>query len=359
MNKIILFKSLDSFVGPLLTRIFPAPSQQSINPVNNILILRPGGIGDAVLLAPALQCLKNQYPRASITILAEQRNAGVFLLTPAVDKVLRYDRPTELIPALRSKPDLMIDTEQWHHLSALTGRLTGASVSIGYGTNDRGKLFHHAISYSHDDYELNSFFRLFTPLGIELPSLHKKAFLTPPQAAKSKAEQLLNSMGNKPFVTIFPGASIAERSWGGDRFKELASRLSIEGLGIVVVGGKEDVHEGETIVNQINGLNLAGKTSLAETAAVIERSSLLISGDSGVLHIAVGLDKPTVSLFGPGIAKKWAPRGEKHIVLNKNLPCSPCTKFGYTPKCPQNAECMKSITVDEVVDAVKKLLGKI
>jgi ADP-heptose:LPS heptosyltransferase len=104
------------------------------------------------------------------------------------------------------------------------------------------------------------------------------------------------------------------------------------------------------------GLNLAGLTSLAETAAVIHKSSLLLSSDSGVLHIAVGLGKATVSLFGPGRAKKWAPQGEQHIVINKGLACSPCTTFGTTPPCSIDARCMREITVDEVVNAVTMLL---
>jgi ADP-heptose:LPS heptosyltransferase len=104
------------------------------------------------------------------------------------------------------------------------------------------------------------------------------------------------------------------------------------------------------------GLNLAGATTLAETAAVIKKSALLLSGDSGVLHIAVGLGVPTVSLFGPGRVKKWAPQGEHHIVINKELPCSPCTTFGHTPPCPIHAQCMRDISVDEVVTAVTMLL---
>jgi ADP-heptose:LPS heptosyltransferase len=135
--------------------------------------------------------------------------------------------------------------------------------------------------------------------------------------------------------------------------------LSIFGIKIVVVGGKEDRQQGEVIAGGGLGLNLAGLTSLPETAAVIQKSSLLLSGDSGVLHIAVGLGVPTVSLFGPGRAKKWAPQGERHIVINKGLPCSPCTTFGTTPPCPNDNKCMSDITVDEVVNAVTMLLTSV
>ncbi|HEX2769794.1 MAG TPA: glycosyltransferase family 9 protein [Geobacteraceae bacterium] len=157
-------------------------------------------------------------------------------------------------------------------------------------------------------------------------------------------------------MAIFPGGSIPERRWGAERFKGLTGILNAEGIPVVVVGGKEDAAAGEIIITDNNGINLAGKTSLVETAAVIEKSAVLVSGDSGILHVGVGLDRPTVSLFGPGIANKWAPQGKKHIVINKNLPCSPCTRFGYTQKCPISARCMAEITVDEVAAAVGNLI---
>lgn len=125
------------------------------------------------------------------------------------------------------------------------------------------------------------------------------------------------------------------------------------------MGGKEDRQQGDMIAGGGLGLNLAGLTSLPETAAVIQQSSLLLSGDSGVLHIAVGLGVPTVSLFGPGMVKKWAPQGDRHIVINKGLPCSPCTTFGTTPHCPIDTQCMRNITVDEVVNAVTMLLTSV
>jgi ADP-heptose:LPS heptosyltransferase len=102
--------------------------------------------------------------------------------------------------------------------------------------------------------------------------------------------------------------------------------------------------------------DLAGKTDLRQVATVLGMSSLLISADSGLLHIAYAVDTPTVSLFGSGIEKKWAPRGKKHLVINKYLDCSPCTRFGYTPTCKRNVECLASIRVGEVIEAARTIL---
>ena len=105
----------------------------------------------------------------------------------------------------------------------------------------------------------------------------------------------------------------------------------------------------------ISGMVGTGKTSLAESAAIVSRTAVLISGDSGVLHIGVGLGRATVSLFGPGISEKWAPRGAHHRAISRGYDCSPCTRYGYTPRCLHAARCIRDITVAEVLTAVMEL----
>jgi ADP-heptose:LPS heptosyltransferase len=213
----------------------------------------------------------------------------------------------------------------------------------------------HGISYSHEDYEVESFSRLLMPLDIPFDVDFAQPFLEIPHAVIKSVEKLLASI-NRPFVTVFPGASIAERRWGENNFRQLAERLMAAGLNVVVVGGEDDQVQGEVITRD-GGLNLAGGTSLTETAAILGKSALLVSGDSGILHLAVGLAVPTVSLFGPGITEKWAPQGDIHRVVTHVLDCSPCTRFGTTPPCPVNARCLAEITVDEVFSNVQALIA--
>lgn len=353
--RITLIKLVDRVLGSLLARLLPTMTNCPTSP-RRILLIRPGGIGDAVLLAPAIGALRKKFPEATITVLAEKRNAGVFALIPGVDAVLRYDVPKEFLAAFRLRPDLAIDTEQYHRLSAVVARLTGAGTLIGFGTNERARLFHHAIPYSHDDYEADSFGHLLAPLGITPSASLDTPFLSVPSAAQTRATQLLAPLAGRPIVTLFPGASIPERHWGAERFAQVAGQLAHHGYGIVVVGGREDAAAGRAIT-AANGLNLAGQTTLAESAAIIAQSALLISGDSGVLHLGVGVGTPTLSLFGPGIAAKWAPRGPRHQLLNQHLPCSPCTRFGSTPKCPRQVACLQQITPVAVVEAALALLA--
>lgn len=356
---LLLLKQVDRLAGRLAASLLPRPVPRQTNaPLKSILVIRPGGIGDAVLLAPALHALQKSYPGVSIDVLAERRNAGAFALCPGLRSVSRYDVPAEFFSVLRSRYDVVIDTEQWHRLSAVVARIVRAGIKIGFATNERRRLFTHPIPYEQDDYEADSFMCLLTPLGISGAGEGGGPFLAVPARDAESVEQLLGGLKGRRFVALFPGASIAERRWGAERFASLAALLVQRGVGVVVVGGESERAAGRT-VEAAGGLSLCGRTGLAATAAVIGRSALLVSGDSGILHIAVGLGIPTVSLFGPGRAKKWAPRNGYHTVINKELPCSPCTTFGYTPKCPEDARCMADIAVDEVKGAVLAVLEKI
>ncbi|MBJ6724073.1 glycosyltransferase family 9 protein [Geomonas sp. Red875] len=349
-------KKGDAFLGKFLAFLLPKATAGAFSSPGRILVIRPGGIGDAALLIPALAMLNVRFPDCRITILAEKRNAAVFILCNAAERVLCYDRPRELRTAMRQDYDLVIDTEQWHRLSAVVARLCSAPRSIGFGTNERARLFSTAIAYSHDDYEMDSFFHLLEPLGLRAPENLPIPFLTVPEAARLRADEFLAPLDGKRFVAIFPGASIPERRWGASRFSEVAHRLAGRGISVVAVGGGEDVADGERIAAAGSGFNLAGKCSLVESAAVIARSAVLLSGDSGILHLGVGLGVPTVSLFGPGIQAKWGPKGPRHIVLNRQLPCSPCTRFGTTPPCRIHSRCLSEISVDEVAVSVWQLL---
>lgn len=347
-------KKIDSLFGRLAVVILPRPRKEQIpNTFATILIIRPGGIGDAALVAPLITSLLEKYPSARIDILAEARNAGIFCLIPGINNLFLYDRPAELLKVVRGKYDLVIDTEQWHRLSAVIARLSSAGFSIGFATNERRRLFSSSVPYSHEQYEAQSFLNLLTPLGMLIHFNAALKFLALPVNAAENIEKLPESR----YVTIFPGASIAERLWGTDKFRRLAALFREVDILPVVVGGKAEMIAGDEIIAH-GGVNFAGRTTLAGSAYLISRSILLVSGDSGILHVGTGLGIPTVSLFGPGISAKWGPIRENSAVIDKGLHCSPCTRFGYTPNCPDHVRCMKDISVEEVFSVAIALLNK-
>ncbi len=350
-------KTIDRWFGAALVALLPRPGLPSSQILpGSILIIRPGGIGDAVLLVPAINALRERFPEAVIDVLAESRNAGAFALCPGIRRAFLYDRPGQLLEVLRQHYDVVIDTEQWHRLSAVVARLVRSSVKIGFATNERSRLFSHPIPYAQNDFEVTSFLRLLEPLGIPVGEISVGGWLHIPAAAREPVASLMPQDDRRPMVVVFPGASTAEKRWGASRFRSVAEWCLGCRLQVVLIGGKGDRAESEQIASGLDIVNLAGRTSLVQTAAIIDKAAVIVSGDSGVLHIAAGLGRPTVALFGSSSVDKWAPRGPRHVVLKQELPCSPCARFGYTPSCAYSVRCMSDIAVTDVTHAIAKLL---
>ena len=359
-NKIKLLKRLDNLLGPIavpIVKLLFSPRQTVSTVPESILIIRPGGIGDAVLLIPAIQSINETFPQARIDILAEKRNSEVFSLCPAINKLFLYDKPKELLQAIRGRYDAVIDTEQWYRLSAVITYLTGAPLRIGFSTNKRSDLFNNKVSYSQDDHEIESFLHLASQLTKKEAYKTKIPFISLHPAATDYAKSLLKHFSGSKIVALFPGGSTEEKRWQVEKFYELSCKLTKEGYAVVVIGSRDDFSSGEIITNGIpESLNLCGKLSLIESAAVLKEASLLITGDSGIMHLAFGLGSKTVSLFGPGNYGKWAPIGNNHRMVSKDVDCSPCSRFGHTPGCRKGRKCMKLITVDEVFQQAMQLI---
>ncbi len=380
--KIKGLKILDAILGRpggFLAKAFIQPRPGENNQTQNfsgttesekklkILVIRPGGIGDAALLYPLLNALKWHFHNSEIDLLAEKRNSGIFVGCPYINEVLLYDSSPFSVfhKALNKNYDIVIDSEQWHRLSAVFAYLTRAPIRVGFGTNDRSELFTNEVPYRHDQFEVVSFLNLASTITGDSHEFNGMSpFIPIDQRLISKFSAQINELRNRcaAIAGIFSGATTRERRWGLSKFAGLIEGLISEGFGIVIVGGNADVDDSaklEEIADSDSIINYAGKTSLIETAAIISQLDLLVSSDTGLMHVAYGVGTPTVSLFGAGIQEKWAPVGDSNIALNKHLPCSPCTRFGYTPKCPYEVKCLGDISVEEVKGAVLELVSRL
>ena len=358
-SKVSLIKKIDSILGPIVIALLRSRGSEEKfkGTVRSVLFIRPGGIGDAVLLLPAINAVKSKFPVSEVDLLCEKRNAGVFDLVKGIRRTYLYDKGFGLLECLRNGYDVVIDTEQWHRLSAVVAYCTKAPVRIGFSTNERGRLFTHKISYSHDEYEIYSFLHLVEPLTGPMPDFEPgRPFIYPADEISLSLLPSDPARGDK-LVAIFPGASVAQRRWGGERFGMVAKALAGKGYKIIILGSGADLADAEKITEFVkDSIDLTGRTTLKEVAAILKRCRLLVAADSGLLHIAYAAGTPTVSLFGSGIEKKWAPQGGNHVVINKRFDCSPCTRFGYTPRCASGAACLSAITVEEVLAAAEQIL---
>ncbi len=375
MNRLSLLKGIDSTVGAFLCKtlgnvnflikpdITPAPIKPET--IRRILLIRPGGMGDMILLVPVLKMLREKIPDAEIDIVCEKRNLEVLSLIGMRENAIAYDSsPFKLLHQLKKRRyDVVIDTEQFHHFSAIFGLLSGAPCRIGFKINPRrNPLYTHLISYDPDGFEGLQFMNLLSPLGISvIPYNLQHAFAglpleTPPQH--------INDFDTKdrPLVVIHPGASTRLKQWDPKKFLQLTRQLAERfNADIACLGNKNERGIAASITENIPQTgpsrikSYAGKLDLPATACLLKHASLFVGSDSGLAHLAIALDIPTVIIFGPTDHIKWGLQNARHLIVKKQIPCSPCFIFGYHKPCRAMA-CMNEISVEDVMVQCEKVM---
>jgi ADP-heptose:LPS heptosyltransferase len=361
-----ILKALDAGVGPLLCRILTRPKVHNVplpDSVERILVLRPGGMGDMLLLMPMLDALRARYPAAVIDLLCERRNAEVVELAKRHATPLLYDqRPLRTLRHLRRhRYELAIDTEQFHHFSAVMAVMSGAPLRIGFKINPRrNPLYTHLVNYSLDGPETAQFLRLLEPLGIEAPE-GDSAALTTRTLATPPAEPPAEPPAPR-YAVVHPGATTRYKQWPLQNFVDVALQLNGKsGLDIVFAGGRADgalaAHAAATLTSQgCSGVRVMTGRPLAEVSELVRGATLFIGSDSGLAHLASATGTPTVVLFGPSDHKKWGVEDARHRVVCKPQPCAPCFIFGYHRPC-REVQCMDRITVASVLASCSELLA--
>ena len=332
--------------------------------IKRILIIRPGGIGDATLTFPMIRALRDFYAEATIDVLGERRNAGIYRINNLVHEVYCYDdRPfSTLLYLARHHYNIVVDTEQYHYLSSVVANYLRPDYICGFDTLGRGRFQTHRVRYTEQAYDVYFFLSLATAIiGKPIAFDPDQPFLEVDARWLDWADRVLAFNGNRPVVVIVPGASTPHRIWPPARYAEVVRWLVRQGFFVVILGEKDALRTSRQIAGVYDRrdlLNLVGQTSLGQTAGIIRRARLYVSADTGALHIAYGVGTPTVHMFGSGIQEKWAPPGNKYLVVNKRLPCSPCTRYGYTPPCPYGVACMDAISVEDVIAAIEEVLRR-
>ncbi|MBF0593932.1 MAG: glycosyltransferase family 9 protein [Candidatus Omnitrophica bacterium] len=340
-------KLVDFFIGGLIAFFIPF-SRGVAKPlgIKKMLIIRPGGIGDAVFLLPVLLRLKSMG--ITVDVLCERRNAEVFSSQGnLIANLYLYDRLGSFFALPRNEYDVVIDTEQWHYLSGVLACLVNSPVKIGFSTRPlRAKFFNICVTYDQG-YELENFRRLFDTVvrdSFTLPLSLEKSFRVPDNAVQwVRAEPRM-----KNAVSLFLGASIPDRRLTFEQWKGIVSFFLSAKMTPVLIGGADaaDIATALELVFGDKIINKVGKLDLGYSAAVISQSRCFLGADSGLLHIAAALGVPTFGVFGPGNAVKWGPKGINDKIIFIAMPCSPCTRFGYTlPTCKGEFTCMRSLNI--------------
>ncbi len=338
----------------------------------NILIVKLSAIGDVIHTLPSLAALRKLYPEAHITWVVEEAAAGLLKNHPLLDAVL-ISRRKSWIKSLRkgefSLPlrevraflqelrqhsyDLVID---FHGLlkSAVIVLLSGSQRKLGYDSLQElsGLFYNEKIPEDMNKHAVDRYLDFPRYLGAKIA---KAQFILPSDnAAQAKVQSLLakHHLENKKFIAVNPVAYWETKLWGDEKFARLAdsikTKLNIE---VVFTGSEKESIEKITARMQNKAVNLAGETTLPELAYLYQKALLLITTDSGPMHLAAAVGTPVVALFGPTDPQRTGPYGEGHTVMRTDLPCSPC----LLKKCP-TTKCMQDILPEQVMASIEEKL---
>jgi heptosyltransferase-2 len=175
----------------------------------------------------------------------------------------------------------------------------------------------------------------------------------------ASTETAIPAVPAEPFIAIAPGAHWPTKRWPVEHFQALVAALSKRGLSIVLVGNADDRQACDAIASAATGIvNRAGMLDLAQLKAVVARSRMAITNDTGVMHIAEALGKPVAALFGPTVPQfGFAPWRPESVLIEQDLDCRPCSLHG-SKTCPRgHFQCMRGIVPQVVLEAVNALLA--
>ena len=361
-------RKLDRWIGvpSLWIWSFFRPKKAKPAQIQHIGLCVFAAIGDALLASSLIADLKKAYPDSKITIFATAANKVAFDLIEGYDQLVLVPitNPWQAIAVVRKHPvDLLIDTSQWSRIGAVVAAFSGARWTIGFETAGQSRHFAYdaCVKHSPKVHELTNFAALLGPLGIP-------AHLTPP-IAKSRLMAADCLKIRQPYVVLHPWASgnrFELREWPIDRWVDLAQRITQAGYGLVITGGPGDSERAKLLCTQIGDsqnpalLNLAGKTSLQETASYLQSAAAVIAVNTGTMHLAALLGAPLVALHGPTNPLRWGPIYPGSTNADRSLILGPgvgeggaylSLGFEYPPN---PSYLMDQISVDDVIGALRK-----
>lgn len=342
--------------------------------MQSILIVRLSAIGDIVFASPLAAMLRRAYPQAHIAWLVQPEYRAILELHPDLDEVIawphrewrelwrrrRFGSIVRELGAFRKllrsrRFDLALDL-QGLLKSGLLARLSGARTRVGLGSREGSQWFMtQVVPRSGDSTRIGSEYR-FLAQSLRLPTQgFSMAVHYGPEAADFASDLIEREGLDRGFAAVCPFTTRPQKHWFDSCWAELADRLHAElGLSVVVLGGPGDREAAGRIRDLAAGglIDLAGETTLLQAAATIDRSALLVGVDTGLSHMGIAFGRSSLLLFG-STRPYLDPIHANARVLYHRLDCSPCRR---RPTCNDAYTCMRSITVDEVLNAAKELV---
>lgn len=391
-SKFLLLKAiyvLMSIVGSFfwlgrLGKSYPPLIAESFHP-KRILIIRLDLIGDLVMSLTVVRVLKRTYPEAEIDLLAIPSSAKVVVADPDLAQIITYD------PNIWRRPKALLSIKNWREAFALRQRLrarrydlavsvfgdwaatmavlSGAKRRVGFGRESYPHFMTDSVAGRHwnprdHKHEVDYCLELAQAAGASITPEDRVPRLFVDPQAREQVEHLLQQAGIQPerpliacHVSSHNGQS---KRWPVPYWATLLDRLIREDhANVVLTGAPNDIPIIEDVVRRMHErpITMAGKTSLPQLAALLQRSDLLISGDSGPMHIAGAVGTPLIAIHGPTDPALSGPVSPTATIVRSDIWCSPC----YNTKGPADCrfyttQCMKNVTPAQVLSTVREKL---
>jgi heptosyltransferase-1 len=365
-----------------------------------ILLIKPSALGDVIHTLPVLAKLRKRYPAARIDWLLTPGIAELIGRHPAISNVLLFDRQgfnrlskapaaalgvTRLVNDLhKAQYDLVIDLHGQLR-SAFFTLSTGAGVRIGFDrprSGNRGnarnipeETYRHCwtgaregawMAYTHrirlstlEEHAVDRYLRIAPMLGLDDGPAEFHVPL--PEGAEEEAREILarHDLLNRPLAMLFPGTIWETKHWRVEGYAEVARYLMKSGRGVILAGSSKERARCRAVADGAPGaVDLSGQTSVTQLAALIRLSQICVTNDSGPMHLAVALDRPVVSVFGPTDPVWIGPyRRPEAVVRALGLACAPCY-LRVLSKCAHEHACMNRVTGADVIERIERLIAK-
>jgi len=351
--------------------------------IKRIIVVDLLYLGDLLFAHPFFAGLREMFPEARIDLVANSNFSEIMRANDNIDHVYSYNKNWTAARSYNFAKKLKMNNYQlginihgnWR--TALLLKIISVGQSIGYGGKGRGIFLDEEVEKDISSHMIEFYLEFLNQ--IQQSQLLEEYFAEANnQENKIKVESNLNQfpilefddiyqqnadlklknigLENEEFIVLNSGGSWETKRWPEEYFAEIADQLAERRYKILFVGGPSDTERVKYICNKIENknmiYNLSGKTSLLELAAILKKAKLMISGDTGPVHVAAAVGTNTAAIFGPSDEEKYSPRGRGKNILFKDvdLNCRPCGEH----ECPlEHFKCMRELKPEMIIDRIE------
>ena len=341
-----------------------------------ILIFRNQGIGDLMLITPAIRAIRRLHPQAHISIFVGEWSKVSVEGNPHIDEIVSYPDPwiqdkkpfriLQIVRLLRRKKFDRVYIFHSHNMLHLLTSLAGMRERYGFTFQGTGRFVQRKAEWQPNTsrYIADNYLDIPRLAGFQGDDLSLDFYLDDKDEAEADRLLVEHEIDRGNFVVIAPGGGINprqdvfEKRWEAEKFAGLIDMIQEEfRSSIIMVGAGAESSICRRVAEKSNAniINLVGKTSFRVSAALVKRARMLICNDSGIMHTAVAFKKPSVAVFGPSNPFSLLPQNGLNRWVSAGMDCSPCYCNSIFPGCERELACMKELSAETVFQTVKEL----